>query len=113
MEKVEDMGPAQLCCPALPHPRASIMGDTQCCLEKMVWCVLTRSLVMVHTRLHHLTIFQKKKNTSKSLWPARAKVRGVFAEYLGPEMNDHCHRLVILEQSFVRNSNMPLPNKFY
>jgi len=55
----------------------------------------------------------EKKNTSKSLWPACAKVRGVFAEYLGPEMNDHCHRLVILEQSFVRNSNMPLPNKFY
>lgn len=77
MEKVEDMGPAQLCCPALPHPRASIMGDTQCCLEKMVWCVLTRSLVMVHTRLHHLTIFQKKK-TPQNLYGLHVLKSEVF-----------------------------------
>lgn len=77
MEKVEDMGPAQLCCPALPHPRASIMGDTQCCLEKMVWCVLTHSLVMVHTRLHHLTIFQKKK-TPQNLYGLHVLKSEVF-----------------------------------
>lgn len=78
MEKVEDMGPAQLCCPALLHPRASIMGDTQCCLEKMVWCVLTRSLVMVHTRLHHLTIFQKKNKKPQNLYGLHVLKSEVF-----------------------------------
>lgn len=46
---------------------------------------------------------------SQSLEPANAKIRDVYAEYLGPGMNDHCYRLIIREQSFVKKSNMYLP----